>query len=101
METYTIIIASASLISACTVIITAINKIFNKKLNPLEKKIEDLDINQCKSFLVDAFSDIKSGIEKNPVQIARIYEVYDHYTKKGGNSYIHEEFEKLQKENKL
>lgn len=77
------------------------NKMFDKKLEPLTKKIDNLDETTCKNFLVRFLTDIENGVEQDPVVVEHAYEVYDHYSKpkdKGGlgcNSYIHDKWERL------
>lgn len=71
-------------------------KIINTQLEPLNKKIDKIDENQCRNFLVDFLADVEKGIEKDEVQIKRAYEVYEHYTKDlHKNSYIHAKWERL------
>lgn len=73
-------------------------KIINKQLEPINKKIDKIDENQCRNFLVDFLADIEKGIAKDEVQTKRAYEVYEHYTKDlHKNSYIHDKWEKLMK----
>lgn len=48
-----------------------------------------------KTFLTDFLSDIEQGIPKTEIQIKRSYEVYEEYTEKHGNSYIHDKWEEL------
>lgn len=90
-----ILLGAAGLITACTIIITAISKIFNKAMEPIKKKIDDLDKNQCKNFLVEFLSDVENGIKKDEVQILLAHEIYDRYTSLGGNSYIHSKWERI------
>lgn len=80
---------------AITTITLTINKVIEKQLQPLSHKIDKLDINQCRNYLVDFLADIEQGINKDETQIKRAYEVYDHYCELGGNSYIHDKWEKL------
>lgn len=90
------IILIGSLIVACTTIITAINKILKKLFAPMNTKIDNIDKNQCRNYLVDFLADIESGMKKDECQIERAYELYDHYTKDlNGNSYIHDKWGKL------
>ena len=65
---------------------------------PVYKKIDKIDENQCRNFLVDFLADIENDVEKDEVQIKRAYEVYEHYTNDlHKNSYIHDKWEKLMK----
>lgn len=79
-------------------LLVGIKKILNKQLEPIYKKIDKIDENQCRNFLVDFLADVEKGIEKDDVQVKRAYEVYEHYTKDlHKNSYIHDKWEKLMK----
>lgn len=74
----------------------------NTKLDNLDAKIDGVDMEACKNYLVKMMREVEQGIIKvDENEIARIYEVYDRYTKLGGNSYIKEKFEDLQKGGKL
>jgi len=95
-----IILQLASLITATTVIVTFLkkflNKLLDKQFKPLHTKIDDIDKNQCRNYLVDFLADVENGVYKDECQIQRAYDLYDHYTKDlKGNSYIHDKWEKL------
>lgn len=93
-----IILEVAGLITSVTVIITSVNKMFDKKLTPINKKMDHLDKNHCKDFLSEFLEDKKNGKPIDDVREKRAYEVYDHYTNDlDGNSYIHDSWEKLMK----
>lgn len=94
----TIILGTSALITAMTVIIGAVAKIFKKAIEPINIKIESLDRCQCKTFLVEFLSDVENGIKKDEVQIELAYEIYDRYTKElNGNSYVHDKWERIMK----
>ena len=58
--------------------------------------IRQIDISQCKNFLVKFLGDIEKGLYIDEVQKQRAYEVYDHYINDlNQNSYIHIRWEKL------
>ena len=79
-------------------IIVAMKKMLNKQFKPINEKIDKLDKNQCRNYLVDFLADVEQGISKDETQVKRAYEVYDHYSKDlNGNSYIHDKWEKLMK----
>lgn len=83
-------------------LLVGIKNIFNKQLKPLNDIIKELDINQCRNYLVDFLADIENGIIKNDGQIKRAYEVYDHYTNDlHKNSYVRDKWEKLKEAGKL
>lgn len=77
-------------------ILVGSKKVINKQLEPINKKMDKIDENQCRNFLVDFLADIEKGIEKDEVQTKRAYEVYEHYTEDlHKNSYIHDKWERL------
>ena len=93
-----IILQLASLITATTVILTFLKKILDKQFTPINRKIDNIDKNQCRNYLVDFLADIENGVAKDECQIERAYEIYDHYTKDlNGNSYIHDKWQKFMK----
>lgn len=71
------------------------------KLDAIDEKTDSIDLSGCKNFLVRFLADVEQGNKIDEVERERFYEVYEHYTKLGGNSYIHDKVEKLKKENKL
>lgn len=98
MNVINCIILFGSLITAVGVIIKALQKMLDKMFQPIHKKIDNLDLEQARNFLVDFLADIENGVPKDECQIERAYESYDHYTNDlGGNSYIHAKWEKVMK----
>lgn len=74
----------------------------NNKLDVLDKKIDGVDLDACKNYLVKMMREVEQGeVKVNENEIERMYEVYDRYKELGGNSYIKEKFEELQKDGKL
>lgn len=73
----------------------------NKKIDEISKTVSDVDMANCKNYLVQALSDLESGSKLDKVALERFWENYDHYTALGGNSYIHTAVEKLKREGKL
>lgn len=72
----------------------------SKILQPINKKIDNLELNSIKTDLVN----FMCLAEKNDItreQKMNAYELYDKYSKLGGNSYVHDKWEKLRKEGKL
>lgn len=93
-----VLIFISAFIASLTAIVVAIKKVLDKQLKPLNDKMDKLDINQCRNYLVDFLADIEQGIKKDETQIKRAYEIYDHYSKDlHGNSYIHDKWIKLMK----
>ena len=86
--------------TATLTIVKAVKSAISKSFVPIEKKIDDVDLNATKNFLVRCIADIdRNGID--PVTKMRFYEQFEHYQKMGGNSYIRDEVERLKKEGKL
>ena len=67
----------------------------------LGEKIEDVDMNTCKNFLVRSLSDIENNQPMSETEIERCWEQYEHYVQIGGNSYIKTKVDKLKTEGKL
>lgn len=85
-------------IGSISAIIITLKKIISAQLEPINKKLDKLDINQCRNYLVDFLADVENGIKKDETQIKRAYEIYDHYKNDlHGNSYIHDKWIKLMK----
>lgn len=79
-------------------IVFAIRKTLSKELQPLNDRIDKLDVNQCKNFLVRFLADVEHGQPLDEVEIKRAHDVYDHYKYDlHSNSYIGDKWEKLMK----
>lgn len=73
-----------------------VKKFLEKSLNPINDSIKNLDISQCKNFLVRYLADVEQGNILDEVEKERAYEIYDHYTNDlKQNSYIHKRWEEL------
>lgn len=88
----------ATLITSCSVILVAVKKWL---VEPTNKKIEAFELSSIKTDLVNFINDVENGIEKSDIQKLNAHELYDRYKKIGGNSYVHDHFEKLLKEGKI
>lgn len=92
---------------ATTIIVVAVKKAIAKGFEPIEKKIDTVDMNATKNYLVQTISEIDRNGSIDSASKIRFYEQYEHYSKPikdgglGGNTYIHDEFERLKKEGKL
>lgn len=73
----------------------------NDKIDTLTARIEDVDMANCKNYLVSILSVLEAGGAVDKVALERFWENYDQYTSLGGNSYIHTAVEKYKKEGKL
>lgn len=88
----------ATLITSCSVILIAVKKWL---VEPTNKKIEAFELSSIKTDLVNFINDMESGVEKSDIQKLNAHELYDRYKILGGNSYVHDHFEKLLKEGKI
>ena len=73
----------------------------NQKLDSMDGKLDKVDLEACKNFLVRFLADAERGDKITEIEKQRFWEEYEHYTGMGGNSYIHEWVERLKKEGKL
>jgi len=88
-----------SFIGAITYLSNILKKQVDKTLKPIQDSIKELDISQCKNFLVRFLADVEQGNELDEVEKERAYEIYDHYTNDlKQNSYIHNRWEALEKQ---
>lgn len=72
----------------------------NEKITELSGKIDDVDMNATKNFLVARLSEIEQS-QLNEIEAERFWEQYEHYHSIGGNSYIDQKVEKLKSMGKL
>jgi hypothetical protein len=78
----------------------------NDKIDNLEKnlanKIDKVDKNATMNYIVRCFNDIDRGIVLDSASKMRLKDQYEHYIKDlNGNTYIHDEYERLKREGKL
>lgn len=71
------------------------------EVKALGERIDNVDMNACKNFLVRFLADVEHGNPIDEVEKMRFYEQYSHYSSLGGNSYIKDKVEKLRKDGKL
>ena len=102
----------AGLITGGGVIAKAVGKAFKKalkselapletKVDALTKRVEAVDMQATKNFLVSFLSDLENGTPQTEIALERFWEEYQHYTRSGGNSYIARKVEQLKTEGKL
>ena len=62
----------------------------------VNEKLDSIDENQCKNYLVRSLADLERGVKLDEVEIKRMYDAYDHYCNDlKGNSYIHSKWDKV------
>lgn len=88
--------------TATFTIVKAVKTAITKGFEPIEKKIDRVDMNATKNYLVQQIAEIDRNGEIDGANKMRFYEQYEHYTKDlEGNSYIKDEVERLKKDKKL
>ena len=88
-------------ISAVIYLSNLLKKVLIKALKPINESIKELDISQCKNFLVRFLADIEQNNPIDEVEKERAYEIYDHYTNDlKQNSYIHKRWQELMEKEK-
>lgn len=87
---------------ATATIVKAVKKAIESGFKPINEKIEEVDKNATMNYLVDKMDEIDKGFKIEGVSKKRFVDQYEHYTKElKGNTYIHDEYERLKKEGKL
>lgn len=89
------------IIGSIEFLIIRLKKVFNKAIEPLNNRLNDIELSTDKNFLVRFLADIEQNNPIDDVEKERFYETYERYKKLGGNSYISHKVEKLEKEEKL
>lgn len=87
--------------------VKSVSKVIDNRLEPIRKEIKNLTEETSKNNLSSIKTDLINLMEladKETISIEqkiRVHELYDYYYKHGGNSYVHDKWERLIKENKL
>ena len=76
-------------------------KALSSKLDNLEKRLDNVDLENCKNYLVTFLSEVKRGEIKDEIEKQRFWEEFGHYTDRGGNSYIKRDVEELKKKGSI
>lgn len=80
-------------------------KPINQKLDKMDsdhlKKMEKLELSSIKTDLVNFINDVEHNVPKSQIQKMNAHELYDRYSELGGNSYVHDHWEKLVREGKV
>lgn len=76
-------------------------KDIDDRIKSVEKRVDAVDQEACKNYLVTLLSDAERGKPLDEIEKERFYEQYEHYVKNGGNSYIKSKVERLKAENKI
>lgn len=87
--------------------IKGLSKVIDSQLEPIKTEIKELKEETSKNNLSSIKTDLINLMELadkmtiSAEQKIRSYELYDYYCQHGGNSYVHDKWEKLKKEGKL
>jgi len=87
--------------------IKGIASVIDERLDLIKKEVENLKEETSKNNLSSIKTDLINLMELadkekiSPEQKMRSYELYDYYCKHGGNSYVHDKWERLKKEGKI
>ena len=73
----------------------------NESIIEINQRLNSVDMQATKNFLVRCISDMERGEKMSETEAERFWEQYDYYIKSGGNTYIKNKVEKLQKEGRL
>lgn len=76
-------------------------KALNGRIDTIENKIDKVDMETCKNFLVRFLADVENGTVILPQEDQRFWEEYQHYLDNKGNSYIQEWVDRLKKKGLL
>ena len=77
------------------------NEDMKKSLEDLKAQLADVDLENCKNYLVTFLAETERGELKDEIEIQRFYEEYQHYIDKGGNSYVKEKYAKMKQKGYL
>lgn len=96
-----------ALMGSITYLKKAIIDALNKQLEPIKKEIKGVKDETSKNNLSSIKTDLINLMELADKEIIsteqkmRSYELYDFYSEHGGNSYVHDKWERLKKEGKI
>ena len=76
-------------------------KSFSDAISGIEKRLDKIDMEASKNFLVRCLGDIEKGQGLTVAEKMRFKEQYDYYLAHGGNTYIKDEVDKYKAEGKL
>lgn len=97
----TIVAFLVALIGGVEFLLARFNTLFDNKLKPINKRLNEIELSSDKNFIVRFLADIEQGNQVDDVEKERFYEIYERYKELGGNSYVAHKVEKLEKEGKL
>ena len=100
-----IVALSVGIFTIYKAVMAGVKKVFeptDKKIDEIGKKIDKVDKNATMNYIVRCFNDIDRGVPLDSASMMRLKDQYSHYINDlHGNTYIHDEYERLKKEGKL
>lgn len=82
-------------------IVSDLLKPITESINQINDRLDKVDVEATKNFLVRCLSDVEKGERMTEVEAERFWEQYEHYIAAGGNTYIKNKVVKLQEEGKI
>ena len=82
-------------------IVSDLLKPITDSINQINVRLDKVDMESTKNFLVRCLSDVEKGEKMTEVEAERFWEQYEHYITAGGNTYIKNKVVKLQEEGKI
>ena len=82
-------------------IVSDLLKPITESINQINDRLDKVDMEATKNFLVRCLSDVEKGERMTEVEAERFWEQYEHYIAAGGNTYIKNKVVKLQEEGKI
>ena len=76
-------------------------KALGTRIDSIEAKVDKIDMENCKNFLVRFLADVENGTVILDAEKQRFWEEYEHYISAGGNSYVKEWVDRLKKKGYL
>lgn len=76
-------------------------KALGTRIDSIEAKVDKIDMETCKNFLVRFLADVENGAMILDAEKQRFWEEYEHYISAGGNSYVKEWVDRLKKKGYL
>lgn len=81
-------------------IVSSVDKIIEEQKD-IKANVDTAILDSIKNYLSKCFNDLRQGQVLSEANRQRVYEQMEEYISRGGNSYIHKEFEDLKKEGLL
>ena len=82
-------------------IVSDLLKPITDSINQINVRLDKVDMESTKNFLVRCLSDVEKGEKMTEVEAERFWEQYEHYTSAGGNTYIKIKVEDLRDKGRI